>query len=237
MTVLVPLLGVGSLLLAFGAADSGAGNRAADDIVKLLPPRLDGKVSVEAALHARRSIRRFGSTGLSLTEVSQLLWAAYGVSKPLPEVTALGGGLRTAPSAGACYPLEVYLVSGEVSNLAAGVYRYRPGAHEVQLVRKGDVRAALSAAAWGQEFVRTAPVSIVYAAVYQRTTGRYGSRGRERYVCMDLGHSAQNVYLQCVALGLGTCAVGAFDDTALGKVVGLLRDEEPLYIMPVGRPE
>ncbi|MBM3322395.1 SagB/ThcOx family dehydrogenase [candidate division WOR-3 bacterium] len=237
MRLLVPLVCAGSILVAGDPAGSGAGRRATDATVKLPPPRLEGKVSVEAALQARRSIRQLGPAELSLADVGQLLWAAYGVSKPVPEVASLGGGLRTAPSAGACYPLELYLVSGNVTGLAAGLYRYRPGPHELRLVRKGDVRSSLCAAARGQEFVRTAPASIVYAAVYQRTTGRYGTRGRERYVCMDLGHSAQNVYLQCAALGLGTCAVGAFDDTALGKVVGLPRDEEPLYVMPVGRPE
>jgi SagB-type dehydrogenase family enzyme len=194
-------------------------------------------VSVEQALAVRRSVRHFGPEGLSLVQVSQLLWAAYGVSKPWPESASLAGGLRTAPSAGACYPLELYLVVGNVAGLPAGVYRYRSDSHALRPVRTGDVRAALCAAAWGQEFVSAAPVSIVYFAVYRRTTDRYGRRGRERYVCMDLGHSAENVYLQCAALGLGTCAVGAFNDAAVSRVICANQAEEPLYIMPVGRPQ
>ncbi len=203
--------------------------------VKLPEPVADGKVSVEAALKARRSVRQYGKAGLSLAQVSQLLWAAYGVSKPVPEVAALGGGLRTAPSAGACYPLEVYLVAGKVTGLEAGIYRYEPATHELQQLARGDKRAALCEASWNQAFVKAAPASIVYSAVYERTTRRYGARGRDRYVCMDLGHSAENVYLQCVALGLGTCAVGAFSDDDVRQVMGLTRSEEPLYIMPVGR--
>jgi len=203
--------------------------------VKLPQPVLDGTVSVEAALEQRRSVRQYGPGPLTLAEVSQLLWAAYGVTKPVPEVAALRGGLRTAPSAGACYPLEIYLVAGKVTGLAPGIYRYEPATHELQKIAAGDRRQALYNASAGQTFVKKAPASIVYSAVYERTTNRYGDRGRERYVCMDAGHSAENVYLQCTALGLGTCAVGAFLDDDLRTAVHMTRSEEPLYIMPVGR--
>jgi SagB-type dehydrogenase family enzyme len=203
--------------------------------VKLPEPARKGSVSVEAALQARRSVRRYAVTGLSLAQVSQLLWAAYGVNKPVPEVASLHGGLRTAPSAGACYPLEVYVVAGKVDDLEPGIYRYEPATHELQQILAGDKRAELCEAAASQNGVRTAPASIVYSAVYERNTQRYGDRGRERYVCMDLGHSAENVYLQCATLGLGTCAIGAFFDDDVRQVMRLPRPEEPLYIMPVGR--
>jgi hypothetical protein len=129
--------------------------------VKLPEPKRSGKVSVETALASRRSERRYADSPLTLAEVSQLLWSAYGVSKPVPEVPALGGGLRTAPSAGACYPLEVYLAAGRVTGLDPGIYRYEPSTHELQLVTDGDRRAALYAASWNQAFVRAAPASIV----------------------------------------------------------------------------
>jgi SagB-type dehydrogenase family enzyme len=203
--------------------------------VKLPQPVLDGTVSVEATMARRRSVRQYGPGPLTLAEVSQLLWAAYGVTKPVPEVAALRGGLKTAPSAGACYPLEIYLVAGKVTGLAPGIYRYEPATHELQKIAAGDRRQAIYDASAGQTFVKKAPASIVYSAVYERNTKRYGDRGRERYVCMDAGHSAENVYLQCTALGLGTCAVGAFLDDDLRTAVHMTRPEEPLYVMPVGR--
>ncbi|MFO7676212.1 MAG: SagB/ThcOx family dehydrogenase [bacterium] len=204
--------------------------------VKLPVPTVDGVTSVEAALAARRSVRQYDDSALTLAEVSQLLWAAYGVTRPMPGAPALRGGLRTAPSAGATYPLEVYLVTGRVQGLEAGVYRYRSETHELEPHAPGDRRAALAEAALGQAWVAEAPAALVFAAVFERATGRYGARGRERYVWIDLGHSAQNVYLQCAATGLGTVAVGAFDDTGVSRALGLPGTEAPLYIMPVGRP-
>jgi len=215
---------------------SGDMGAVADTVVKLPPPVLDGSVSVEQCLAQRRSVREYADSPLTLAEVSQLLWAAYGVTLPVPGVPQLRGGLRTAPSAGALYPLELSVAAGNVTGLAPGVYRYRPETHDLVLVAPGDKRPALFLAASSQTCVRDAPASIVYSAVFSRNTGKYGDRGRQRYVCMDLGHSAENVYLQCGALGLGTCAIGAFDDDSLKLVVRMPKEEEPLYIMPVGRP-
>ena len=208
-------------------------NRNEGDMITLPKPKLESKISVEEALSGRRSKRSYQSEPLSLSEVSQLLWAAYGVTKP--SASGLRGGLKTAPSAGATYPLEVYLVAGEVDGLEKGIYRYLPEHHALQKVFTGDKRAELCAAAHSQSMVRNAPALIVYTAIYERTTGRYGSRGKERYVCMDLGHSAQNVYLQAYSLGIGTCAVGAFDDSALKKALPVAKNEIPLYIMPLGK--
>jgi SagB-type dehydrogenase family enzyme len=220
------------LIAAAAASDSGL---AAVKTVKLPLPVLDGSVSVEKCLAQRRSVREYADAPLTLTDVSQLLWAAYGVTQPVPGIPALGGGFRTAPSAGALYPLELYLVAGAVTGLEPGVYRYRPGPHDLMLVRADDGRRALSLAALGQTMVGNAPASLVYSAVFSRNTGKYGQRGRERYVCMDLGHSAENVYLQCGSLGLGTCGIGAFHDDAVRLVLRMPKEEEPLYIMPVGR--
>ena len=193
--------------------------------VKLPEPRPSGEMSVEETLAARRSVRSYQDEALSLTELAQLLWAAQGI-------TAHWGG-RTAPSAGATYPLEVYAVVGEVTGLEAGVFHYRPDGHLLVRRKAGDLRGELASAALGQGWVREAPVSLVIAARYERTTGRYGERG-VRYVHIEVGHVGQNIYLQAEALGLGTVIVGAFDDQDVKTLLGI--EEEPLAIMPVGRP-
>jgi len=226
------LLGILLLLFPLACGTSAKNEQKESAMIPLPAPKLKSTCSVEEALHGRRSVRSYKKEPLSLDEVSQLLWAAYGVNE---KMSGLRGGLKTAPSAGATYPLELYLVSGDVTGLPDGIYRYLPGKHALEKVSDGDKRAVLCNAAHGQDMIREAPVSIVYTAVYERTSGRYGSRGRDRYVCMDLGHSGQNVYLQAYALGMGTCAVGAFDDTAVKKVVPMGENEVPLYIMPVGK--
>ena len=194
--------------------------------MQLPAPRYESETSVEEALVQRRSVREYADENLTLEELSQLLWAAQGSTAPW--------GGRTAPSAGALYPLELYVVVGAVDGLESGVYRYRPHEHELEKVKDGDVRAALSDAALGQEFIQEAAIDIVFTAVYERTTVKYRERGI-RYVYMEAGHAAQNVYLQAVALDLGTVTVGAFFDEDVSAVVGLHAQENPLYIMPVGR--
>ncbi|MEO0050499.1 MAG: SagB/ThcOx family dehydrogenase, partial [candidate division WOR-3 bacterium] len=160
---------------------------------------------------------------LTLNEVGQLLWAAQGK-------TGKTYG-RTAPSAGATYPMEVFLVAGRVQGLDSGVYHYDVERHALQLVKTGDVRSELAGAALGQTCIKNAPASIVLTCEYKRTTTRYGERGI-RYVHMEAGHIGQNVSLECVALDLGTVMVGAFNDSAVMRVLGV--KYEPLYIMPVG---
>ena len=196
-------------------------------IVDLPVPAKDSETSIEEALLRRRSVRDYTGEPLTLSEVSQLLWAAQGITAP-----AWGG--RTAPSAGATYPLEVYLVVGDVKNLPVGVYRYEPEGHRLVRVLESDKRVELSRAALGQAWVREGAVSIVFSAVYERTTGRYGDRGI-RYVHMEVGHAGQNVHLQAISLNLGTVVVGAFHDEEVKRVLNLPDDEQPLYIMPVGR--
>jgi SagB-type dehydrogenase family enzyme len=194
--------------------------------MKLSKPRHDGSFSVERALLERRSIRKYMGEPLTLQEVSQLLWAAQGMTDPR--------GLGTAPSAGALYPLEVYVAVGGVENLGEGVYKYRPQEHCLIKTLDGDKRGELSASALDQNCVREAAIDIGIAAVYERTTSRYGDRGI-RYVHIEAGHVSQNVYLQATAMGLGTVAIGAFHDELVKKVLGLREDEWPLYLMPVGK--
>ncbi len=196
------------------------------DTVKLPEPEKESATSIEEALLGRRSIRAYRDDPLTLAEVSQLLWAAQGI-------TAHWGG-RTAPSAGATYPLEVYLVAGNVNELPGGIYKYNPVKHELVKLVEGDKRAELCDAALGQRCVEEGAIAIVFSAVYERTTGRYGDRG-VRYVHMEVGHAAQNVYLQAVSLNLGTVVVGAFYDDEVKRVINMPEEERPLYIMPVGR--
>ncbi len=194
----------------------------------MLPPGRDGlDAPLGGAISARRSVRRFAPAPLALAEVASLLWAAAGVTST--------DGRRAAPSAGATFPLETYLVAGDVTGLGPGVYRYLPAEHALTPVAGGDRRGALRDAALRQECVGRAPTVVVLAAVEARTGARYGERAG-RYVAMEAGHAAQNLHLAAAALGLGSVAVGAFDDGAVATALGLPADHAPLYLLPVGRP-
>jgi SagB-type dehydrogenase family enzyme len=204
------------LLPALGAKEGK------DDVmIKLPKPELKGKVSLEEAIARRRSIRTYSGMPLSDKELSQLLWAAQGITDEARK-------LRAAPSAGATYPLETYVAS------AAGLFHYNPDGHTLRKIMGDDLRAGLSSAALGQGFVRSASAVIIFAAVMARTTGRYGKRG-VMYVYMEAGHAAQNVHLQAVALGMGSVPVGAFDDQAVANLLKLPPDQIPLYLVPVGK--
>jgi len=199
-------------------------------------PKLKGKVSLEKAIARRRSIRKYLNKPLTIEQLAQILWAAQGI-------TDVKRSFRAAPSAGATYPLELYVVigekgvlAGENSYLKAGVYKYVVKKHSLILVKEGDIREDLAKAALNQEWVLKAPVSIVIVAIYERTTRFYGERGI-RYVHIEVGHVGQNIYLQATAMGLGTVAVGAFYDDAVKNVIGANKEENPLYIMPIGVPE
>ncbi len=190
-------------------------------------PLTTGPLSVEEALYRRSSVREYRPEALTLAEVGQLLWAAQGVNRP--------GGYRTAPSAGATYPLEVLLAAGSVHDLSPGLYRYRPREHALIPLLEVDLRVELAAAALDQSFVRDAATLLVITALYERTTARYGQRGI-RYVHMEVGYASENIHLQAAALGLGTVAVGAFHDDRVQELLNLPPDEHPLLIMPVGKP-
>lgn len=194
--------------------------------IKLPSPRYNSDVSIEQALLKRRSVRKYKAEPLTIAEVSQLLWSAQGITNP--------SGFRTAPSAGALYPLEVYLVVGEVKGLSQGIYKYLPRQHELLKIKDGDARRELAIAALGQSWVKDAAVDIVFAAVYERVTRKYGKRGI-RYVHMEVGHAAENVYLQAVSLKLGTVVVGAFEDEKVKRILNMAESEQPLYIMPIGK--
>ena len=194
--------------------------------IKLPKPRYSSSVSVEKTMLERRSVRSYKDEPLTVEIVSQLLWAAQGITN--------NRGLRTAPSGGALYPLEVYVVAGNVTGLPDGIYSYKPHGHELVRTQKGDKRKVLSDATLRQLYVKEAPLVIVFSAVYERITKKYGERGN-RYAVIEVGHAAQNVYLQAVSLNLGTVAVGAFRDDEVKKLMKMEDGEHPLYLMPIGK--
>jgi SagB-type dehydrogenase family enzyme len=195
--------------------------------VRFKEPRQQGDVSVEHCIRQRRSVREFRDRALTEHELGQLLWAAQGITA--------ADGMRAVSSAGALYPLELYAVCGNVGTLASGVYRYRPGQHGLLLIVAGHQRERLVDAARGQEWIATAPAVICIAAAFERTTVKYGNRGRG-YVYMEAGHAAESLMLQAVALGLATTMVGAFGDDEVKRLLHLGPNETPLCLLPVGAP-
>ncbi len=187
-------------------------------------------MSLEEAIARRRSIRDFAPEPISQSQLSRILWAAQGISDA-------GGRYRTVPSAGATYPLEIFVACGGngVDGIGDGVYQYNVESHSLRRRFEGDVRGELALAALDQDFVCVAPVDIVICALYSRTLSGYGGRG-ERYVHAEVGHAGQNIYLQATALGLATVAIGAFSDEQVREVLRLDKQYKPLYIMPVGKP-
>ncbi len=190
-------------------------------IIELPPPVTDGPMSLEAVLSARQSIRAYTEEALALQDITQLFWSAQGVTR------SWGG--RTAPSAGALYPLELYAATAE------GVYHYLPQQHQAELWSTEDIRESLWAAGLRQEALRQAPTVFIMTAVYGRTSAKYGERA-ERYVKLEAGHAAQNLLLQAVSLGLGAVPIGAFDDQEVSAVLSLPSGEEPLYLIAAGHP-
>lgn len=222
-------LGISLLVFLIGiywiTTGNGDNMKSAQEI-SLPDPSYDSEVSIEAALQNRRSQRSYLDKALTLAEVSQLVWAAQGITNDR--------GFRTAPSAGATYPLELYVIAGNVENLMSGIYKYEPNGHQLIRIAEGDKRNDLADAALGQSSIRDGAIDLVFSAVYERTAQRYGERAK-RYVHIEVGHAAQNVYLQAESLELGTVVIGAFDDESVNKVVRMPKDEQPLYIMPVGK--
>lgn len=198
---------------------------------KLPDPQTSSEVSVEETIVNRRSQRDFASKPLSIEQISQILWAAQGI-------TDEAEGYRAAPSAGALYPLEIYAAVKEdgVENLKAGIYHYLPENHSLEVLSWEDLAGGLAEASLGQSFIADAPVSLVITADYSRTTQKYGERGR-RYVYMEAGHAAENIYLQAEALDLGTVTVGAFHEEEIKDLLQIPAEYEPLYVMPVGYSE
>ena len=191
-------------------------------IILLPEPAFQGNVSLEETLNLRRSVRNFEDTPLTFAQIGQLLWAAQGVTHP--------AGLRTAPSAGALYPLEVYAATQD------GLYRYNPTDHSLEEIFSHDPRPDLHQAALRQDSVRDAPLVIVITAAFSRTAQKYGDARTPQYVYLEAGHAAQNILLQAVALELGAVPIGAFYDDQVIEVLSLPADETPIYIIPIGHP-
>ncbi len=188
--------------------------------IKLPTPKYDGSVSVEKALLERRSIRTYKDEPLTLSDVSQILWAAQGITDPKT-------GYRTAPSAQALYLLEVYLISGNVTGLPMGIYKYQPQGHELVKIAEGDFKTKLVQGV-GQAPIKNAPAVLVFSGMSERSTN-------PNWMYLEAGHAAQNVYLQAVSLKLGTVVMAGFKDEDVRKALNLSPKEQPIYIMPVGK--
>ncbi|HSV86877.1 MAG TPA: SagB/ThcOx family dehydrogenase [Levilinea sp.] len=193
-----------------------------EDLITLPDPVLVGTMTIEETMAKRRSVRSYSEELLTVEEIGQLLWSAQGITHP--------AGLRTAPSAGALYPLEVYAITQE------GVYHYDPHQHTLSLHLEGDLRPALHVAALGQDSVLEGPLVVAITVVYERTEVRYGMERTPRYVYLEVGHAAQNLLLQAVALELGAVVIGAFFDNQVKSILSLPANEHPIYLIPVGHP-
>jgi SagB-type dehydrogenase family enzyme len=225
--VMIPVMIIILLVLSIGC--TAATVSSTEVIMKMMLPEpvYDSETSLEEALLARRSVRSYSEEPITLQQLSQLLWAGQGITDP--------SGKRTAPSAGALYPLKLYVVAGNVEGLASGVYEYEPETHTLVKTLDGDRRQSLAQAALGQASVEQCAIDIIITANYEITTVKYGERGI-RYVHMEAGHAAQNICLEAVALELGAVTIGAFDDAGVHQVLELPDDEVPLYIIPAGNP-
>ncbi len=213
--------------LVVGCARSDGSDRGSDTVGRggepvALPAPTVGAVALDDALARRRSVRSFSSQEISTAELGQLCWAAQGI-------TERDGSGRAAPSAGALYPLELYVV------LPAGLFHYEPREHRMRQLDAVDHRAALARAALDQDAVSNAGADLVLTAVVARTRAKYGDR-TERFVAMEAGHAAQNVLLEATAMGLGAVPIGGFDDGDVRKVLGVGGDELPLYVIATGHP-
>lgn len=222
LSILIILIGLVVFCLAQNAGEqkNDLASLKVGESIDLPAPRLKGDMSLEEALFKRRSIRAFTPSPLSLTEISQLLWAAQGITEP-------NRGLRTAPSAGATYPYEVYIANQD------GVFHYIPKGHRLEKIKDGDIRSELSSASFGQASVRDAGVVFLLSAIYERTA-RYGERAK-MFVHIEAGHIAQNIHLQAVALNLGSVPIGAFNPDRVKEVSGI-PEGEIVYVIPVGHP-
>lgn len=196
-------------------------------VIKLPTPSFKSSISIEEALLYRRSKRFYKDLPLTTQELSQILWASQGISDPDYK-------FRTCPSAGALYPLEVYISILKVEGIESGIYKYISEKHEIIQLYKNHKRDELYEASLKQEWIKWAPVVLIICASFYKTKARYGERGI-RYIYIETGHCAQNIYLQCVSLSLGTVAVGAFDDDEISKILNLPKFEFPTYLMPIGR--
>jgi len=238
------------ILVGFAIAGEGfsqesnpeqAAKKPESKIIQLPDPSFKSETSIEEALNARQSVRAYSAESLSLTEISQMLWAAQGITrkKDTPsskwnEKYEWQGGNRTAPSAGGLYPMELYLLAGNVEGLDQGVYKYIVKSHSLIKVIDGDKRADVREVSLKQKAITEGAAVIVMAAVYERTSIKYGARS-EKYIFTEVGHIGQNIYLQGASLGIGTVMIGAYKDDDLKRVLNLPDDEKPMAVMPIGK--
>jgi len=197
-----------------------AGSSISQVKINLPKPKGSGKMSLEESILRRRSERNFISRELSIQQISQILWAAQGI-------TDANFGFRSAPSAGALYPLSIYVLKKD------GFFKYLPNEHALLKISKEDKRPSLVRCSLGQSFIKEAPISIVIAANFSVTQKKYGPRAF-RYVCMEIGHVAENIHLQAVAMGLGSVPVGAFWNDVVKNALELPEEQDPIYIIPLG---
>jgi SagB-type dehydrogenase family enzyme len=226
-----PKEGVQPIPEIFRSPPTSQPEKIVEEITSLPEPNLKGAKSLEEAILERRSTRDYQDKGLNLDQVSQILWAGQGI-------TDESSGFRSAPSAGALYPLDLYLVVGEngVKELTAGVYHFIPQGHKLEKISSGDLRTKVMEASLNQVFIAQAPIVLIITGEYERTTKKYGERGKQ-YVHLEAGHVGQNIYLQVESLGLGTVTVGAFDGEEIIKILNLPQAHKPFYVMPIGYPK
>jgi len=195
--------------------------------IKLPAPVTESKTSIEKAIKERRSIRKYRNIALSINELSQLLWAGQGITDSFNKY-------RSYPSAGALFPLELYVAINKVEKIEKGLYYYDPFKHVLIKKSDKDIIPEITQAALNQQFINESAIVLIYTAIKSRSTSRYGERGL-RYIYMEAGHAAQNIYLQAVSLNLGVVVIGAFIDKEISKILNLKDDEIPVYIIPVGK--
>lgn len=194
-------------------------------VIELPVVALSSSFSVEKALAQRRSVRSYKQGKLTLSEIGQLLWSAQGITEPNRK-------LRTAPSAGAIHPLQMYLVVREADGISPGLFSYEPNGHKLVTLKTANLYPQITARATRQTFIGTSGIMLIFAADLEKILPRYKEKA-ERYTYMEIGHASQNVHLQCESLGLGTVCVGAFNEAELKSILEI--DENPYYLMPVGR--
>jgi len=196
-----------------------------------LPEPAPAEADLWSALARRRSVREFDGAPISLDDLATLLWAGAGVS-----AVQAGYALRTAPSAGALYPVETYVVAHQVDGLEPGAYHYAVLERALERLRAGDLRLPVARAALDQGIAHDAAAVFIWSAVWQRSIWKYGQRAY-RYVPLDAGHIAENVALAAVGLGLGSCQIAAFYDDEANDLLGLDGESESVvYMTVVGRP-
>jgi SagB-type dehydrogenase family enzyme len=198
-----------------------------ENIIKLPEPYIDSKVSLEKTLWERRSQRTYKAFPLDIKEISQLLWAGQGI-------TDYEHGKRTAPSANAKYPLDLYLVVFYADGLDKGIYEYLPEKHGLKKVFEDTKRDDIIKACNFQGAVSQSSVTIIIAGTYTRMSDKY-NESDIRFTYAEVGHTSQNIFLQATALGLGTVVIGGFKQDELSKVLQFPVDTKALYVMPVGK--